>query len=285
MVVGEERPGRQRRRVDIELAEAGQEIGQRDELAHLLVGAARRRVLLGEGRRRKSGDGHDDEHAQRRFHGLPPSHEVLGFRRARLAPEPPDRRGRGGRAPSQCCGRSACRRTGTRRSAPSRVRPGRPGAETPRTVQPRLHGRRGNAERLGRLFDAHLLHVAHHEDDAEGLRQGVDGALEQAGDFPPRGGALRIGIAAEPGNGMSCASWPPAHRRPPAQPRTAPAQAAKRLVQRNPRQPGGEARFARENPSAWRKRGDRSPAPRPPPRHRSAARRGRPDRAGRCCAP
>ena len=45
VVVGEERTGGQGLRVDIELAEPRQEVGQLHEFAHLLVGAARRGFL------------------------------------------------------------------------------------------------------------------------------------------------------------------------------------------------------------------------------------------------
>src|SRR5260370_37525635 len=50
VIIGEEGPGRQRLRVDVERAEAGDEVGQLDERADLLVRRGRRRLFAASGR-------------------------------------------------------------------------------------------------------------------------------------------------------------------------------------------------------------------------------------------
>src|SRR5215218_7544020 len=59
-------------------------------------------------------------------------------------------------------------------------------------MEARLHRLRKYAEVFGGLVDAHLLDVAHHEHDAEGVRKIVDRALKQPADLGPRRRALWI---------------------------------------------------------------------------------------------
>ncbi len=70
-VIGQERAGRQGLRIDIELAEPRQEVGQLHEFAHLLVGARRRRLLdLVGGQRRQAEGGSQGECGESNSHGI-----------------------------------------------------------------------------------------------------------------------------------------------------------------------------------------------------------------------
>ena len=117
-------------------------------------------------------------------------------------------------------------------------------------MQPRLHGFRLQAEKIGRLLHAHAFDDARHEHRAEGIGKRVDRLFQHRPHFALRHGLLRIagrrrdGKMNDLGLVAVLAIGFPLHRRPPA------PQSSKRFVHGDARNPGAEGGVAAKHVEA-----------------------------------
>src|SRR5262249_13477259 len=119
--------------------------------------------------------------------------------------------------------------------------------QTPGPVQSGLHRCLRQLEEIGGFLNAQFFNFTHDEDDAEYLRKIVDGAVNEATNLSLSDGALWVAIRGyqrERNNMRFILTF--AIERRQLDRRSLPPQSPQRFIQRDPREPGGQARIAAE---------------------------------------